>query len=111
MAADGTVAVSYADLRHNDAAAPLWTDRWLVRCQPTTRAACTTSAGFGDEVRLTDASFDLRQAPQLVGAGGPEGFFLGDYMGLASAGEDLLALFSQPHDADPASVFARRIQP
>jgi hypothetical protein len=46
-----------------------------------------------------------------VGAGGPEGFFLGNYMGLASAGEDFLALFSQPHGSDPASVFARRIQP
>jgi len=62
-------------------------------------------------VRLTDASFDLRQAPQLVGAGGPEGFFLGDSMGLASDGKDFLALFSQPYDSDPASVFARRIGP
>jgi len=111
VAADGTVAVSYSDFRRSDAAASLLTDRWLVACHPTATAACTTSEGFGDEVRLTDASFDLRQAPQLVGAGGPEGFFLGDYMGLASAGEDFLALFSQPHDSDPASVFARRIQP
>ncbi len=111
VAADGTVAVSYSDLRHNDSAAPLLADRWLVACRPTAKAACTTSERFGDEVRLTDASFDLRQAPQLVGAGGPEGFFLGDYMGLASTGEDFLALFSQPHDSDPASVFARRTEP
>jgi hypothetical protein len=111
VAADGTVAVSYFDLRRNDATVPLWTDRWLVRCYPTARAACTTSARFGHEVRLTDAAFDLRQASQLVGAGGPEGFFLGDSMGLASAGEDFLAMFSQPHDGDPASVFARRIEP
>jgi len=46
-----------------------------------------------------------------VSAGGPEGFFLGDSMGLASAGKDFLALFSQPHDSDPASVFARRTEP
>jgi hypothetical protein len=111
VAADGTVAVSYSDLRHNDPAAPLLTDRWLVHCHPTAKTACTTSAAFGNEVRLTDASFDLRQAPQLVGAGGPEGFFLGDYMGLASAGKDFLALFSQPYDSDPASVFARRTGP
>jgi BNR repeat-like domain len=111
VAADGTVAVSYFDFRRNDAAAPLWTDRWLVRCQPTAKAACTTADAFGGEVRLTDAAFDLRQAPLLVGAGGPEGLFLGDSMGLASAGEDFLALFSQPHDSDPASVFARRIAP
>ncbi len=111
VAADGTVAVSYSDFRHNDPAAPLLTDRWLVHCHPTAKVGCTASAAFGNEVRLTDASFDLRQAPQLVGAGGPEGFFLGDYMGLASDGKDFLALFSQPHDSDPASVFARRTEP
>jgi len=63
VAADGTVAVSYFDLRHNDPAAPLLSDRWLVRCHPSAKAACTTSAAFGGEVRLTDASFDLRQSP------------------------------------------------
>jgi len=111
VAADGTVAVSYSDFRYNDPAAPLLTDRWLVRCHPTAKAACTTLAAFGHEVRLTDVSFDLRQAQRLGGEGGPEGFFLGDYMGLASAGKDFIVLFSQPHDSDPASVFARRSQP
>jgi hypothetical protein len=111
VAADGTVAVSYSDFRNNDPTVPLLTDRWLVGCHPTTKAACTTPEGFGGEVRLTDASFDLRQAPQLSGAVGPEGFFLGDYMGLASAGGSFIALFSQPHDGDPASVFARRVSP
>jgi hypothetical protein len=109
VAADGTVAVSYFDFRHNDQGVPLVTDRWLVRCHPTAEAACTTPAGFGDEVRLTDASFDLRRAPQLVGQGGPEGFYLGDSMGLTGAGGGFLALFSQPHGSDPASVFARRV--
>lgn len=111
VSADGTVAVSYFDFRHNDLAEPLLTDRWLVHCHPTAKAACTTSQGFGGEVRLTDASFDLRQAAQLPGVLGPTGFFLGDYMGLAHAGQDFLAMFSQPHDSDQASVFARRVSP
>ena len=81
VAADGTVAVSYSALRRNDPAVALWTDRWLVRCHQTAKAACTTSAAFGDEVRLTDAPFDRRQAPQLLGSGEPESSFLGDYMG------------------------------
>lgn len=50
----------------------------------------------------------MRKAPQLSGELGPEGFFLGDYMGLANAGNEFIALFSQPHDGDPASIFARR---
>lgn len=36
--------------------------------------------------------------------------FLRDYMGLTNAGKDFLALFSQPHDGDPVSVFARRVR-
>ena len=34
VAADGTVAVTYYDFRNNDAAAPLWTDYWIVHCHP-----------------------------------------------------------------------------
>jgi hypothetical protein len=104
VAADGTVGVSYFDLRHNDPAAALWTDRWLVGCQPTATAACT-ELDAGAETRLTTASFDMRQA-HLLSSVGPPGFFLGDYMGLTSIGRDFLAVFAQPHDNDPASVFA-----
>jgi NAD(P)-dependent dehydrogenase (short-subunit alcohol dehydrogenase family) len=42
----------------------------------------------------------------LLGFVGPPGFFLGDYMGLTGTGRDFLAVFAQPHDNDPASVFA-----
>jgi hypothetical protein len=47
----------------------------------------------------------MRQAHLLTSVG-PPGFFLGDYMGLTSIGRDFLAVFAQPHDNDPASVFA-----
>ena len=105
-AVGGAAHVSWYDLRFAGAGSNDLTD--FFRGSASVSGASLVS---GPEVRLTDASFDLRQAPQLVGAGGPEGFFLGDSMGLASAGKDFLALFSQPHDSDPASVFARRTEP
>jgi hypothetical protein len=104
VAADGTLAVSYFDFRRNDAAAPLPTDRWLVRCHPTANPACTARPAR-PETRLTARSFDMRRAHRLTSVG-PPGFFLGDYMGLASTGRCFIAVFAQPHDEDPASIFA-----
>lgn len=104
VATDGTVGVSYFDFRHNDPAATLPTDRWLVRCHPTANPACTGRPAR-PEARLTTTSFDMRQAHRLTSIG-PPGFFLGDYMGLTSTGRDFLAVFAQPHSNDPASVFA-----
>jgi hypothetical protein len=105
-AADGTLGVSYFDFRFNDEGVALATDRWLLRCRPTTSPPCAPPAGR--ETRLTATSFDMRQAHRLTQAG-PPGFFLGDYQGLTDAGTDFLAVFAQPHQRDPASVFARRV--
>jgi hypothetical protein len=104
VASDGTVGVSYFDFRHNDAGVALPTDRWLVGCQPTATPACP-GPGAPAEARLTPSSFDIRQAHLLTSIG-PPGIFLGDYMGLTSIGRGFLAVFAQPHDNDPASVFA-----
>jgi len=104
VTADGTVGVSYFDFRHNDGSATLPTDRWLVRCHPTANPGCTRRPAR-PETRLTLTSFDIRQAHLLTSIG-PPGFFLGDYMGLTSTGRDFLAVFAQPHNNDPASVFA-----
>jgi hypothetical protein len=104
VALDGTVGVSYFDLRYSDAGAALPTDRWLVGCHPTATPACS-GPGARAEVRLTPSSFDIRQAHLLTSVG-PPGFFLGDYQGLTSTGRGFLAVFAQPHDNDPASVFA-----
>jgi len=104
VASDGTIAVTYYDFRNNTAAADLKTDYWIVHCHPGT-ADCASAAGWGAEVRLTDAPFDMRQAP-FAG-----GFFTGDYAGLASDGLDFTAFFSQPHDSDPSSAFFRRVGP
>jgi hypothetical protein len=101
VAADGTVAVTYYDFRFNTAATDLKTDYWVIHCH----AACQNSASWGDEIRLTNASFDMRQAP-FAG-----GFFTGDYEGLASAGNDFAAFFGQTHGSDPGSIFFRRVGP
>jgi hypothetical protein len=102
VAADDTVAVTYYDFRNNTPAADLKTDYWVVHCHPP---GCQNAASWDDENRLTDTSFDMRQAPD---AGG---FFTGDYEGLASAGDDFTPFFSQSHGTDPSSVFFRRVGP
>lgn len=105
VAADGTIGVTYYDFRNNTPDAPLLTDYFIVHCHPTTPTACTNPANWTSENRLTNTSFDMRLAPFA------NGFFTGDYEGLATAGNDFLTLFSQPHGTDPSSVFFRRAGP
>jgi hypothetical protein len=104
VAADGTVAVTYYDFRNNDAKPGLKTDYWVVFGKPTTPAALTDPANWGGELRLSKRSFDLEKTFQ-------DGtLFIGHYEGLSAAGNDFVATFSQAlSDADPASIFFRRI--
>jgi hypothetical protein len=96
----GTVGVSYYDFRNNTPApATLETDYFLVHCHPTTPTACANAANWGDEVRVTNTSFDMRQAPNAAG------FFTGDYEGLDNIGTAFTSFFSQPHETDPSSTF------
>lgn len=39
----------------------------------------------------------------------PEGFFLGNHFGLASAGDDFVATFAQPDKQNITSIFLRRV--
>ena len=106
VAADGSIGVNYYDFRNNPAdPAVLGTDAFLAHCHPTTPTACANPANWGGEVRLTDTTFDMAQAPVA------RGFFTGDYEGLSNIGLDLLAFFAQAHGSDPSSVFARRAGP
>jgi hypothetical protein len=102
-AADGTIGVTYYDFRNNTPAATLETDYFLVHCHPSTPTACTNAANWGDEVQLTDASFDMRTAPFALG------FFTGDYEGLSSVGNAFTPFFSQTHGTDPSSTFFRLV--
>jgi hypothetical protein len=106
VASDGTVAVTYYDFRNNTPDdASLLTDYWIIHCHPGA-SDCTNPTAWGDEIRLTDASFDLSEAPDA------RGYFVGDYAGLSSSGADVVAFFSQPHGTtDPSSTFFRRVGP
>jgi hypothetical protein len=102
VSADGTVAVTYYDFRNNtSSASTLPTDYFIVHCHPTSASACLNPASWVEQ-QLTNSSFDMLRAP-FAG-----GFFTGDYEGLASAGNDFTAFFSQPHASDPSSTFFRR---
>ena len=103
VAEDGTVSVTYYDFRNNTADPDtLPTDYFVVHCDAG--SDCSEAANYGDEVRLTDTSFDMGKAPVA------RGYFTGDYEGLAATGS-YLTFFSQPHGSDPASTFFRRVGP
>ncbi|WP_405573659.1 glycoside hydrolase [Streptomyces sp. NBC_01167] len=116
VARDGTVGVAYSDFRHNDARAPLFTDRWLVRCRPLASAAggCHLPTAGTDrgsarwkETRLTPESFDMRQAPRIPDASSPRGYFLGEQMGLAATGRGFAAAWAVPDVPGSAAVHVR----
>src|SRR5262249_37351854 len=97
----GVLTVTYYDFRNDDSTGEL-VDHWGEFCNPATKN-CANAAGWGDEVRLTDRSFDILDAPVA------RGHFLGDYMGLATAGNDELPVCGIPAGWDEKSIFIRRI--
>jgi hypothetical protein len=62
-------------------------------------------------VRLTDTSFNLEQAPSRTSIGFAGSYFLGDYEGLAAAGNDFVAVWGMPDGSGTGqeSIFFRRI--
>jgi hypothetical protein len=98
---DGTVVVTYYDFRNDDSSGEL-ADHFAVHCHTGCGGG---GASWGNEIRLTDTSFDILHAPVA------RGLFLGDYVGLAAFGTNGFAIFTQPHGADPASVFFRGFGP
>jgi hypothetical protein len=58
----------------------------------------TNPASWSNENRLTDASFDLEQAL---------GLWVGDYEGLAAAGNNFDAAWAQPSGTDPDGIIFR----
>ena len=99
VAADGTIAVTYYDFRFNTPAPGVPTDHWMVHCHQSSATSCADAANWGNELRLTDTSFDVEQLPF---ARGPFGFFVGEYEGLANAGSTFRPLFAVG-TGDPAN--------
>ena len=99
--ADGQVAVGYYDYR-NDVAGDTsaTTDYWN-----------TISSDGGDtwtEQRLTSSSFDISDAPVAPAS---RGYFLGDYMGLASRGSAFANLYvvATPDTSNRTDVIFREV--
>ena len=99
VAADGTDAVTYYDFRNNDANTGVPTDYWIVPCHAGTRN-CSNTANWGNEARVSPTSFDIEQAPA---ARGQFGYFLGEYEGLSSVGNNFLPVFVQLNDGHAAN--------
>lgn len=101
---DGTIGVRYSDFRNNTPdIATLGTDEFIIHCHPITPSTCANPANWGDEVRTTDVSYNMREAPFA------RGFFVGDYVGMDTDGSDFLPFWSQPFGGDPSSTFVRRV--
>jgi hypothetical protein len=94
VAADGTVAVMYYDFRNNTSAAGLPTDVWFAHSH---------DGGATWSEQHVYGPFDMENAPVA------RGWFLGDYMGMAAIGKDMLLFFSVSTGAnDSADVIAVR---
>jgi hypothetical protein len=107
VASDGSVAVTYYDFRNNTDAPGVPTDAWIVRCASN----CASAGNWGDEARLSPASFDIEQAPA---ARGPFGYFLGEYEGLVNVGNSFVFAFIQVNNGNAANrtdVFETKVTP
>lgn len=96
VAADGTIGVTYFDLRSDTVdAGSLLADYWIARSHDGLTWIESHVAG----------PFDLLAAP-FAG-----GYFLGDYMGLASVAGDFLALHARTtgKPGDPTDIYLARI--
>jgi hypothetical protein len=91
---DGTIGVSYFDLRPESPASTLMAAAWLAR---SIDATAWTESAIGEP-------FDMFRAPT---SGGSDTFFVGDYQGLSSAGAVFVPLFvrTTPDAADRTGVF------
>jgi hypothetical protein len=106
VAADGTVGVTYYDFRNNTPATGLTTDYWFVHCHGATDD-CTNPNSWTSETHVA-GPFDMETAPNA------NGYFVGDYEGLARAGSSFVAFFAIANDGDLANrtdVFASTVHP
>lgn len=96
VSADGTVGVTYYDLRNNKPSAGLPTDAWFVHSH---------DGGATWTEQHVAGSFNVENAPVS------RGYFLGDYEGLATVGADFIALFvmTNPSTTNRTDVFYVRL--
>jgi hypothetical protein len=106
VAADGTVGVTYYDFRNNTPAPGLPTDYWFVHCHAASQD-CTNPANWSAETHVA-GPFDMESAPDA------NGYFVGDYEGLARAGNSFVSLFGLANNGNTANrtdIFESTIHP
>jgi hypothetical protein len=101
VTANGTVGVTYYDLRENTPAPGLPTNYWLVHCH----GGCTSPANWAES--HVAGPFDMEQAA-TVGTHGTT--FLGDYQGMATFANAFMPFFAQAGSppgspGDPSDVY------
>lgn len=102
---NGTIGVTYYDFRFNTPAPGVPTDYWLVQCHPSPNAPATDPASWGTELRVTSASFNLEALPLVI-----DGFWFGDYLGLAAVGGQFYSSFGAVDQESITSIFYRSVQ-
>jgi hypothetical protein len=98
----GAVAVTYYDFRNNTDLTPgsgLPTDYFIV-----VNPDPVSNPSNWSEAPLTKTSFNMENAAPTS-----RGYFLGDYQGLAAAGQNFYALFAQAGSgaSDPSNIYFR----
>ena len=102
VAADGTVGVTYYDLRNNTSAPGLATDYWFIHCH----GSCTSPANWAET--HVAGPFDEEQAAYA------RGFFVGDYEGLVTIGNVFGPFYGQAVSRaanNPSDVFYSTLTP
>jgi hypothetical protein len=103
VGADHKVVVTYHDFRNDINNGKEATDFWAISCDIAGGANCRTAGGWGSELRLTPTSFDMLDAPVA------RGHFLGDYMGLVSAGGTVTAVFGKAVSDNQNDMFSTTV--
>jgi hypothetical protein len=101
---NGTIAVTYYDFRFNTADPGVPTDYWLVQCHNSPGSPATNPANWGNEARLTSASFNLEALPVVI-----DGFWFGDYLGLAPVSGGFVSTFGAVDQNNITSIFVRSV--
>jgi hypothetical protein len=98
---NGEVVLTYYDFRNDKDAGGESTDYWAEYCEPS-KSNCLDPSKY-TEIRLTNKSFDISQAPVA------RGYFLGDYEGLARSGASVQSVFSVVDGPGRNSIYGRGI--
>jgi hypothetical protein len=102
---DGTVGVTYYDMRNATASAPGQTNYFMVHCS----ANCTSPANWTENLLDSGGGFDMKTAPLTL-----EGYFTGDYEGLTSVGTTFVpfVVLAKPEAKNgPSDAFSVRVGP